>query len=285
MFKKILVPLDGSNTSEIVLPYVAEIAVKTNSSILLISVREPDKENMESICKENLERFAEKLRSAMIKFDSRETSIIIEVLSGNPANDIVDFAEINEVDLVVLSSHGVSGYGPWPLGAVTSKVISTINSPTLLIKVPIDEPTIERKQLFEKILVPLDGSELGGAALPIVEFFGAVLNSEITLFQSVRHMEHSPSLQEMKEWRAPSMAYLKGIAHSFKQKGLKVNTLVLDGPPVNSIVEYTKRNKVDLIAMSSHGSSGIMRWVFGSVTEKILHAGDTPVLVVKCKKV
>ena len=96
--------------------------------------------------------------------------------------------------------------------------------------------------------------------------------------------EPRSSAQEQKQWEAPWMAYLDSVANSFNQKGLKVNKVIIKGIPADNIVHYAGTNDIDLIAMSSHGSSGIMRWIFGSVTEKVIHAGDTPVLVVRRSK-
>ena len=289
MLRKILVPLDISNTAEIVLPYVAEIAIKTNSSIILTSVLESGHKNMKELCPKYLENLIDKLRSTATQYGSKNLSIMTEILSGNPANEIVDFAEASNVDLIVLSSHGDSGYGPWPLGSVTSKVITTTDRPVLIIRKPAEKHAIAQKHLIGRILVPLDGSELGEAAVSLVQTLGTSLNSEITLFHSVRFMEYNSSeprssAQEQKQWEAPWMAYLDSVANSFNQKGLKVNKVIIKGIPADNIVHYAGTNDIDLIAMSSHGSSGIMRWIFGSVTEKVIHAGDTPVLVVRRSK-
>jgi nucleotide-binding universal stress UspA family protein len=76
-------------------------------------------------------------------------------------------------------------------------------------------------------------------------------------------------------------AYLKTIAGPFREKGLTVSEVAASGNPPEAILDYAESKAVDIITMSTHGLSGIKRWVFGSVTDKVLHAGDMPVLVAR----
>jgi nucleotide-binding universal stress UspA family protein len=80
------------------------------------------------------------------------------------------------------------------------------------------------------------------------------------------------------------MQYLDGIGKKLKGKGLGVSSVVVIGSSADQIIDYAKANTIDLIAMSTHGRTGIGRWIFGSVTDKVLHAGDTPVLVARTSK-
>jgi nucleotide-binding universal stress UspA family protein len=85
--------------------------------------------------------------------------------------------------------------------------------------------------------------------------------------------------------RASAMTYLDGLVKAFQEKGLSASSIVKSGSAPDQILEYAEANAIDLIAMSTHGRSGIGRWVLGSVTDKVLHAGDTAVLTVRATKV
>ncbi len=141
--------------------------------------------------------------------------------------------------------------------------------------------------MFNRILVPLDGSNWGEAAIPLVEDFASVLQAEVILFQAIRSVSpwagDSATLvpADLQHRRASSAAYLSNIEKRLTDKGIKVTSVVVTGVPADTIIDYAKTNNIDLIAMSTHGRSGVDRWVFGSVTDKVLHAGDTAVLTVR----
>jgi nucleotide-binding universal stress UspA family protein len=90
--------------------------------------------------------------------------------------------------------------------------------------------------------------------------------------------------EEEKHRRASAMAYLESVAKDVREKGLSASSAVGSGAPADQIIDYAEANAIDLIAMSTHGRSGITRWVFGSVTDKVLHAGNTVVLTVRASK-
>lgn len=145
--------------------------------------------------------------------------------------------------------------------------------------------------------MPLDGSKLGEVAIPYAEALAQVLGAELILFQAFT----PPTLEEgayryssipkttLKEaeeqMRASAMAYLDSVGKTFQEKRLSTSSVVRLGSAPEQILEYAKANAIDLIAMSTHGRSGIGRWVMGSVTDKVLHAGDTAVLTVRATKV
>jgi nucleotide-binding universal stress UspA family protein len=90
--------------------------------------------------------------------------------------------------------------------------------------------------------------------------------------------------EEEEAKRGSALAYLDSVGKAFREKGLSTSSIVALGSPADKIIDYADANAIDLIAMSTHGRSGIGRWVFGSVTDKVLHAGDKPVLAVRATK-
>lgn len=150
--------------------------------------------------------------------------------------------------------------------------------------------------MFKKILVPLDGSKLGEAALPHVENLAIIANSEVILYQAVlpadgivlspdSEMRSTVREEGAKEYISglcdAAQKYLDGLRGKLASRGVTVRTEVQQGHPAESIIDFAKTEGIDLIAMSTHGRSGISRWVFGSVADKVLHAAETPVLLVR----
>ena len=154
-------------------------------------------------------------------------------------------------------------------------------------------------EMYKTILVPLDGSELAELVLPHVEMLAkaGVEPAEVVLLrvcelarmliggygeavaQGAIMME-----QAAEACKAESEKYLAATEKRLKEKGLKVRTVLMKGDAANEILDYAANNPVDLIAMGSHGRSGISRWAYGSVASKVLRGISTPILIVTPKK-
>ncbi len=286
--KRILVPLDGSNAGEIVLPYVEEIVFRLGEETHFVSVCQPETQEMDHLYGSYLERVAREARERMIVLRAKEKAVVkSQVLIGKPAEEILRYADENRIELIAMASRGASGQGPWLLGSIAAKVIRATSKPVLLIRVAATKEALAEKRLIRKILVPLDGSTLGEAAVPLSETLALALNAEIVLFRAIRGISpwagDSPIAAplDLEHRKGEAVKYLTGIEQSLRRKGIRVSTALTVAAPADAIIDYAKANAVDLIAMSTHGRSGMNRWVFGSVTDKVLHAGDTAVLTVK----
>ena len=137
--------------------------------------------------------------------------------------------------------------------------------------------------MFKKILVPLDGSNLAEQILPRVEQLVEFCKAEITLLQAVMSYKVNP--QEEKEERAQltqtAQSYLDTVAARLQKKDIPARAVVTYGKDAVQICDYAKQNKFDLIAMASHGRSGMTRWALGSVADKVLNCSDVPVMLIR----
>lgn len=274
MLEQIVVPLDGSATAEMVLPYVTEIAAKCGSEVTLIRVSPPETLTFKE-ARAYTENVATGIRADLVNWGAVEQAgVEITVPMGVPTNEILRFVNERECNLVAIASRGVSNQEQWPLGETAERILRGSNCPVLLIRKRADAQSIERKRFFRRIMIPLDGSKWGEAALPLVEAFAGALKAEVVLF-------HTTRMRPPAERRDALKAYFENLAAGLKKKGIKATTVLTEGAPADMILDYAQLNGIDLIAMSTHGRSGINRWVFGSVTEKVLHSGDTAVLVVR----
>ena len=294
MYERIMVPLDGSNAAEMVLPYAEEIATKFNSEIALVSVAEPTPAESDHLFRAYLKTIQEKVRTELGNWGAKPgTPVTIEVLAGKPAQEILSYAADKNVSLVVMASRGTSGEGPWLLGNIAAKVLRATTKPVLLVRKEAPAEGLQRKGLIKRILVPLDGSKVAEQIVPHAEELARGMGAELILFQAYESFLGvisgeamiTMSAEEIKEANKhreeDAKAYLRTIAGTLREMGLTVSEVIVPGDPADVILSYAESNAVDIISMSTHGLSGLKRWVFGSVTDKVLHAGDMPVLVVR----
>ena len=148
----------------------------------------------------------------------------------------------------------------------------------------------------EKVLVPLDGSKVGEAALPVIEKLIAKLSPEIkvevTLFGAITLLRHwvvvgeasapvSYTEEELRLIKQRITDYLEKAGETLRSKGIVVNTRVNTGNAAEEILKAAGEINADMIAMSTHGRSGLRRLAFGSTTDKVLRGASVPVLLVR----
>lgn len=296
MYEKILVPLDGSDLAEIALPYAEELAGALGCDITLIHVSESADEKYENMHQLYIEKIVEATIQGAEKFRKNKRAKKIKVssvhLTGHVAEQIVDYADKENIGLIVMTTHGRSGIRRWILGNVAAKVVRATDRPIALIRAKDTPPEARAERRLNKILVPLDGSKASEVVIPHVSELASKLKAEVVLFQVVAPsyfvyaipgeavlQPHSPEdLQNMIE---NSKLYLDKVGAEFRDKGIETTSEVGIGGPAEEIIRIADEIQVDMVAMSTHGHSSISLWAFGSNADKVLHAGDTPVLLVR----
>ena len=153
--------------------------------------------------------------------------------------------------------------------------------------------------MAEKILVPLDGSKVGEAALPYVEDLVTKLlpevKVEVTLVQVLSSLSHYVvageataripyTEQEREQMKKKASQYLRKVGQALRKKGANIKVKVAVGHAADEIIKAADEINADFIAMSTHGRSGLSRWAFGSVADRVVRGGNKPVLVVKALK-
>ncbi len=146
--------------------------------------------------------------------------------------------------------------------------------------------------MYDKILVPLDGSTFAEQVLPYARLFGIALSCRLELlrvFESVPQEWADPVQgryidQLASSFRDQAMGYLEEVAIRLRQDGLTVTCSTYEGNPAEHINSEASKEPDTLVAMSTHGRSGITRWVMGSVTDKVLHATTNPLLIVRSQE-
>jgi nucleotide-binding universal stress UspA family protein len=289
MFEKIIVPLDGSQLAEVALPYAEEIAGRMGSDMILIYVKDPRDTQSTYMLQCYLDRVSANAKAGAEKYleesGVKEIKVEAKILTGNPAEEIVNLADKTEGAKIIMATHGQSGITRWALGSVADKVIRATIRPVAVIRAKGVEPAVHPKGILKKILAPLDGSKESEAILPFVEEMASKLKSEVTLLKVISYgIPVSPNISSVEMFaRNEARDYLSKVADLLKGKGINAKYEVLEtiGDEAMAIVKYTQDNYMDTIIMATHGRSGPRRWVLGSVTSKVLREGNTPIMMVR----
>ena len=286
MYSKILVPLDGSQFSETILPYARSIAGALKAPTELLAAIEPStlsakgQTDPQKANLDYLSRVATSFREPK--------SVISSVEIGNPADVIVDKASSQPDTFITMSTRGRSGIQRWMMGSVADKVLHATISPLLLFRGETDSKTSGEATL-RKILVPLDGSPLAEKALPHAVELAKKMMMEVVLVRAPAapraaslDQESDPAFQQIaKEIIKEAQTYLEAKVKEIQANGLKVSSLMLEGEAAGEIIDLAHKTPDNLIAICTHGWSGVGRWVLGNVTERVVrHSGD-PVLIIR----
>ncbi len=295
MYKRMLVPLDGSKLAEIALSYARHLAGRLpDMEVVLLHVYNPQDVGLAPMHRAYIEQAAVTVRG------QTEGGVVVkvrgELLAGYPADEIVPYVDKNKINLILMATHGSSGVNRWAMGSVAYKVMRSVKVPVLLIRAGITEEMISDKMRGGSILVPLDGTKGAESVLPhveeLVKQFGVDemevvllgvceppdISSDYPYSMPISWEEHVE--QEQIKCKLVAGVYLAEIGKEIKKAGLKVRTELLLGKPASEIIAYASENNSSFIIMATHGRSGISRWAYGSVAEEVMLGTFTPILLV-----
>jgi nucleotide-binding universal stress UspA family protein len=170
--------------------------------------------------------------------------------------------------------------------------VSATEQPILLIRANVIKPARRKKQIFKKVLVPLDGSKESEAIMPYIGELASIVKTEVVLFHVVAPVQffysipgeasnQSLSPDDINKIVAKRKDYLDTLGAGLKEKGIKASSRVIVGEPAKDIIRIADEIHADFVAMSTHGRSGIDRWTLGSTADKVLHGGNTPIMLVR----
>ncbi len=291
MIKKILVPLDGSDLSERILPYATEVARRAKAEIVLTSSLQPVGVWDATATAINWEREEQAAKTYLTTVQERLTADGHNVrtlpLQGEAAEAILGAAEKEKADLITMSTHGRSGIMRWLLGSIADRVIQLSPVPVLLIRPREDRD--DPPPRFERILVPLDGSDVAAKALPFVKDFARLFNSDLVLYHAVSTTGAYPSFESanaqimgelLETMQTEAQTMLAATAKDLEAEGFHATADVSMALAADGILDATKRANAGLIAIGTHGRSGLGRAVLGSVANAVVRRAEIPCLLV-----
>jgi nucleotide-binding universal stress UspA family protein len=292
----ILVPLDGSDLAERAVPVAAELARRAGVELRLVHVHDPVA--AEPIYVEGLPVIDDQMRSLGREHEQAYldrapqrlapgATVSVDLLDGPVATAIVRYAERNGARLIVVTSHARGGFERAWLGSVTDEMVRVSHVPLLVVR---PEPG-DVSGSFRRILVPLDGSLAGESILEhAVRLARLEPEAELVILQVVQ-----PIVQKAWVLSAAINAstvggdqsqvdsaeeYLDGVARRLETSGIRVRARVRSAALVApAILNVAREEKVDVVALATHGRSGVARLMLGSVADKLLRGSHTPILL------
>jgi nucleotide-binding universal stress UspA family protein len=296
MIRKIAIPLDGSSFSERVLAHLPRLGHPDAVDLLLIRVIDttrqysyiaPDAVHIFDFTqwRQEAENYLRRVAGELRVLGYR---VHTTVADGDVATSICEVAKAQDVDLIAMTTHGRSGLQRWIMGSVAERLIRISQQPVYLIRPGKD---VRASGALQRLLVPLDGSTLAEAALETALKLPLEAGAEFLLVQAIElpelwgeefvSAETVASLPSVEEQEALAQTYLDGIAQSLRRQGYSARIHIETGHPATVIAAAAVSQSVDMIVMSTHGRSGLSRWVFGSIAEKVVRTVECPVLLVR----
>ncbi len=278
-YTKVVVPLDGSPLAEVALPYAEEIAGKIGSELVLISVlpsEEPEEyRNHYGYMEKVVDMTIHQVKKFSDDNGNGKCSVCTATRVGNPAQGILDFVNKKHLCLIVMATHGRSGLSRWAIGSVADKVVrSTTQQPLLLIRAKGAHPDVRAKRIFKKVLLPLDGTLESEEVMPVITAMAVNLKMEVTLLRILPKNNQSSDDAE---------TYLLEWHHRLIEKNIRSNYEVRTGSPADNIIDLADESAFDLVAMCTHNHVVGHFWSLGSVAQKVLLGGNTPLLLVRAQ--
>ena len=313
MYSKVIVPLDGSDLSEQSLPYAELIAKSLNVPVELVQAYDilppsllggSNRQGVVSALEEGSRaRALVSMENQRRRLEGDGLSVNLVAQRGPAADVIVAVAGGDPTALVVMSTHGRGGISRWVMGSVTDKVLHTIPNPMLIVRANVLGPAAPESSL-RSVVVPLDGSPLSELAIPHAISVAGALSAGITVLRITPSEDQyrtqlNLALPEMgtgtmpdfdmaspDELTADDAAEASGYLDDVRNRmsidhahGVATEHQVNDNI-AQTIIERSSAQP-SLVAMTTHGRSGVGRMVLGSVTDRVIRHSNLPVLVIR----
>lgn len=296
MVQRILVGLDGSPLAETILPFVSDLAGAFNAEVRLAHVvhvsedlpvgdRFPTKEALTERAKSQAQSYLEEVRGRLAPSGG---SVVTTVLVGDAAEELVNLAQREHSDLIAIATHGRSGLQHLLYGSVAEKVLHTATTPVLLMRPDSTREAAPRK--LTHVLVPLDGSPLAETVFPEALELAAGLHLPIVLLRVVEFPMYAvgdPTMGPYADYGElldiladNAKSYLNEAADRLRNEGATVTAESPLGMPATEITQHVHNHPGALIVLATHGRTGLVGALLGSVARQVLRA-QAPTVVVR----
>lgn len=292
MFKNILVPLDGSDLAEGVFPHVRTMAAAFGARVTLLHVsKAPSRAAVDPLdwhlhkaeAGAYLREQTQYLQDAGVPVESR-------LLEGPVAERIVEYADQQQSDLIILSTHGAGGTSEWNVSHIAQKVLQRGVTSILLVHAAATKASIAGQLRYRHILVPLDGSRRAECVLPVATRLAEQDEADLLL----AHVTTRPVIfNRLPVTDTEKAAGRWLIEHNraragdyFEELAPRIDASVQTALPVGDSValelhRLVAEEAIDLVVFSAHGQSSHSQWVYGSVVSNFIANGSAPLLVVQ----
>jgi nucleotide-binding universal stress UspA family protein len=289
MYRTILVPLDGSPTSERALPIAAHIARRAGAVLHLVHVHtlnDPIRieglpvidDELHSLGREHERIYLEQMRGQLSTGGNLQVTCETLDWERSVAHVLNELIMANPIDLVVMSTHGRSGCDRLLLGSVAEALTRAGIVPLLLVRPTAASADFTRDTRQHRILLPLDGSTMAEQIVPPALALGTTLDATYELLRVLPPPVYDTP-ETIRRVEADAQSYLTTIARRLRASGATATTHVACGPqPTHAILDVATQIGADLIAIATHSRSSLHLGL-GSTTDKLIRSANQPLLV------
>jgi len=285
MYENVLVPFDGSEGAGAVLDHASELAHWADATIQVLYVADTTRDSVTVVEGETVDALVQEgedvVDEAAKTLETLGVAYETDVVQGNPAPTIVEYAERYDQDLVVMPTHGREGLSRYLIGSVSEKVVRLSSVPVLTVRMQPDETLAFP---YENVLVPTDGSDAATHAAEHTLSLAASLDATVHVLSVVDEatlgLDVRSTISEEESERAATDA-VEAIVSEAETRGV-TNTVrhIEHGTPVEEILDCIESNDIDAVGMGATGRRATDRILLGSVAEKTVRSAPVPVMTV-----
>ncbi|MFC7073167.1 universal stress protein [Halovenus rubra] len=285
MYENILLPFDGSDGSTEILHHASEVAHWSDATIHVLYVADTARDSVTVVENDTIDVLVEKgydiVEEAAKTLDTVGLSYETDVVQGNPAPTIVDYAERYDQDLVVMPTHGRTGLPRHLLGSVSEKVVRLSSVPVLTVRMQPDE-TLQFP--YEHILIPTDGSDAATRAAKHTLSLAASSDATVHILSVVDDAALGLDVRstvDSNESEQAATEAVEAIASEANARGITdITRHVEHGTPIETLLDCIESNDIHAVGMGTTGRQGTDRILFGSVAEKTVRSAPVPVVTI-----
>ncbi len=299
MYKRMLVPVDGSPLAKVIIEYARKLVSIIGLEVVILKVLAPEDKTLLPMNQAYIDRAAERIACGGFGDELKCRGEL--VIDRSPVEAIKKSARKNNVDFILMATHGRSGFSRLVIGSVADALLRKSQIPIWLIHTGIPKERMMDPSSGSQIMLLLDGSKRAESSIPHVEKLAKQFGVDVTEVVLVRVCEepeiisdYPPNMPlswedyvatEKDKCKHDSKNYLEEIIGNLRDKGINARYEILMGEPTAEIIGYAQQSNFRLIVMATHARSGFSRWAYGSVAEIVIKGATVPVFLVRNKQV
>jgi nucleotide-binding universal stress UspA family protein len=310
MFTKIAVPLDGSPLAEKALPYAVKIAELYKAQLLLLRVAElspftTDTTEHELAAVRTAENYLKDVKQSITDPDLdlflEPEKVELLAVYGDRDSDLAELIPYEHADLIIMTTHGRTGFSRMVLGSVANKILRHTLLPIILIRpenIETSELVVEEmmettsmSEGLKRVLVTLDGTPASESVVENAITLGRETGAEIILMQVINPIipvEYGAPVtaftfdldKDLEERREAALDYLKKIEAKIEAEGIRCRCNIFVGNAAYEIVTYARKTHANLILMATHARGKFGQFLMGSVADQVVRETHLPVMLV-----
>ncbi|MFC7135374.1 MULTISPECIES: universal stress protein [Salinibaculum] len=285
MYDDILLPFDGSDGAAAALHHAAEIAHWADATIHVLCVADTRRESVSVVETQVVDALVQEGKDTVEEAEKTLSTLGVDyesdVVQGNPAPTIVEYAAQYDHDLLVMPTHGRKGLSRYLIGSVTEKVVRLASIPVLTVRMQSDE---QLAFPYENLLIPTDGSAGASRAaahgLSLAGSLDATVHALSVVDAVSLGLDVRSAISAQKQEETANSAVEDLIADAETHGVTETVRHIAHGKPIESILETIESNDIDAVVMGTTGRRGTDRILLGSVAEKTVRSAPVPVMTI-----